>query len=538
MRRLQEAVTGRALLVAARLVETRLRASLRDPAPFQEKALRRCLRAMEASPVRRRHGISLEESPAGLRRRGLRIEAPEFQELVHAPRFEPAHFSREGIRYFAVSSGTSSATPKLFPITFEYVRALERMQKLYFMHRLALVGRPEVSLGNSFMITALDMGASHAGIKVNPMSRILYDLFKDPPLSLMRIRHVGEFFDEVSLELRPGVRLEDFRDPRMHSLFGMPPFVLMIFERLRERFGLDSLRDVWPHLSFYGHSGFDVAPYADRLRAALGHDVFFFDGYAASEAAMGLQYEAGEPGMVFLPHDTFYEFVNQRTGDRLLLHELKEGERYEVLLTTPGGLLCYPLGDVVEIVGTDPVRFVVAGRLEESLRLTGEQVNVSQVEVALREAFAQEGARTAAFVVAPRADAMGYDVFVEVEVERDTAARANATWNPPRAGASAGTSAIGSGSTGAHAHAHAQATRFDARLRELNNIYALMRDSKLLAPPRVTTLRPGTLDRVMLRGKRFGQGKFRRLHSTRAEVASQLEELGRAAREAAIEAFP
>jgi hypothetical protein len=59
----------------------------------------------------------------------------------------------------------------------------------------------------------------------------------------------------------------------------------------------------------------------------------------------------------------------------------------------------------------------------------------------------------------------------------------------------------------------------------MNNIYALMRNSTLLARPRVRTLPTGTLDQVMLEGKRFGQAKYRRLYSNRAEVEGRLNAL-------------
>jgi hypothetical protein len=289
----------------------------------------------------------------------------------------------------------------------------------------------------------------------------------------------------------------------------MPPFVIMIFERLRERFGISSLREVWPNLAFYGHSGFDVTPYRARLRAILGADTLFFDGYAASEAVMGLQWKADEPDMVFLPHDTFYEFLCQRTGDRLLLHELREGDSYELLLTTPGGLLCYPLGDVVMVTGVDPVRFRVAGRKEEALRLTGEQVVATEVEMALRDACLASGMVAGNFVVVPRAEAGGYEVWFEWHAE-----------NP--SGANGRTSDLG-GDPNSRDRIVAEA--FDSRLRELNSVYGLMRSSSLLRDPRVVPLRAGALDEVMLQGKRFGQGKFRRLYSSRDEVAERLAAL-------------
>lgn len=501
MRRLTEFALSHALLAAARLAENKLQSSLRHPSNKQQQALARCLQIMEGSPVRQRHGASLTETPATLRKKNIITQVSEYQELIHGGDFKPSFFSREGVVSFAISSGTSTGTAKLFPITVEYVRAMGRMQRAYFMHRLALAGNPRLSLGHSFMITALDLKTAHAGVPVNPMSRILYDLFKEPPFSFMRIRHMSECFDEVTLELKPNARLEDIRDLRMHSLFGMPPFVLMIFERLQERFGISSLRDVWPHLAFYGHSGFNVAPYRERLQRILGPEVFFFDGYAASEAVMGIQLGATSSELTFLPHDTFYEFLCQRTGDRLHLHELREGDSYELLITTPGGLLCYPLGDVVQVTGVSPVRFVVLGRMEESLRLAGEQVNVSHVANAVKAACAMESLDSGNFVVAPRADAVGYDVYLEVTL---------------RAGASAHPLSCEG------LNPSKLASLFDAKLQEENSIYGLMRSSSLLHAPRVVPLRAGSLDEVMLQGKRFGQGKYRRLYSSRQEVEAQL----------------
>jgi hypothetical protein len=64
-------------------------------------------------------------------------------------------------------------------------------------------------------------------------------------------------------------------------------------------------------------------------------------------------------------HHVLYEFIPFYCVDNvnptvLLLQDLEVGKRYEMVITTDGGLRRYRIGDVIEVTSIDPVRIRIA----------------------------------------------------------------------------------------------------------------------------------------------------------------------------------
>lgn len=113
---------------------------------------------------------------------------------------------------------------------------------------------------------------------------------------------------------------------------------------------------IWLQLSWaYGMAGGTLADYAMRIRRYIGPDIPVHKfGYGASEGyfAMLLTPEADEA--VMLPKSNYFEFIprDPEEGDTpKMMHELKVGNEYEVLLTNLSGFYRYHLGDVVKVTG-------------------------------------------------------------------------------------------------------------------------------------------------------------------------------------------
>ena len=107
-------------------------------------------------------------------------------------------------------------------------------------------------------------------------------------------------------------------------------------------------------------------------------------------------------------------------------HELVEGQRYEPLLTTSGGLYRYRLGDVVEVSGflgaTPCVRY--CGRSDARCDLVGEKLDATLAADAC--AVIAHAARACVLVPMPDAGPPGYLLIVESSAPRDAAALAAA----------------------------------------------------------------------------------------------------------------
>ncbi len=110
--------------------------------------------------------------------------------------------------------------------------------------------------------------------------------------------------------------------------------------------------------------------------------------YAASEGIFGIAEKIDVPDRyVLLPRSVFFEFipVNGSSHRQLLAGEIKEGEKYELVLTNRSGLYRYRLGDVVEAVGRYKAAPIVkyCYRKNQIINIAGEKTNSEQLTLAV-----------------------------------------------------------------------------------------------------------------------------------------------------------
>lgn len=169
----------------------------------------------------------------------------------------------------------------------------------------------------------------------------------------------------------------------------------------------------WPKLECVVHGGASLAPYADELRALLGPNVQFHEIYAAAEAFLAAQ--EGEPAQglrviadrgvhfEFLPLSDFDAHPLEQLGPRAIpLEAVSTGTDYAVIVTTPGGLARYLLGDVVRFVSRQPARLIHVGRTALRLHASGENTHELDLSDALARLCRKRGWNTVNFHVAPQ----------------------------------------------------------------------------------------------------------------------------------------
>jgi hypothetical protein len=107
------------------------------------------------------------------------------------------------------------------------------------------------------------------------------------------------------------------------------------------------------------------------------------------------------------------------------VHELREQETYEVVVTTAGGLWRYRMHDQVQVTGylgkTPALRFI--GRVGNVSDLFGEKLSEGFVTRVIQEMLADCGARPRFIMLAPDEDAAGwrYTLYVEGNLPADAA---------------------------------------------------------------------------------------------------------------------
>jgi hypothetical protein len=111
----------------------------------------------------------------------------------------------------------------------------------------------------------------------------------------------------------------------------------------------------------------------------------------------------------------FFEFQEPGTGRCLLAHELDQGGRYGVVLTSAGGLYRYQLRDEVEVVGSvnqcPLLRFL--GKMDRVCDLVGEKLAETHVRSVLDRLWSDFGLSPTFDLLAPATDRRGYRLFVQ-----------------------------------------------------------------------------------------------------------------------------
>ncbi len=400
--------------VIRKAIERRLRQverSLVRPAEVQERLLLRLVRRAAETQWGRSHGYARVRS------------ARDFQQAVPICRYEEMaplwHRAFDGardvcwpghIRFFALSSGTTSETCKALPVSREAIRTNYRSG----MTLIGLVGRqvPDADLltGKTLYFggspTLERRGASFQGDASGIMALHI-------PRFVQRYR-LPEF-DVASIpdwEQKVETLAQRYLTSPVRTLVGLPSWTLLLFRRLidlgRERIGpqVRTVGDVWPHLRAFIHFGMAFEPYRSQFRELVGRPIAYVDTYSSSEAGMtAIQDSQADPGMLMeVDVGTFYEFVpadelDRPNPTRLTLDQVETGRDYAVLLSTCSGIWAYDVGDMVRFTSLRPPRLIVSGRTRLTLHALGEHVAGVELEMAMAQACAATGVQVREYTV-------------------------------------------------------------------------------------------------------------------------------------------
>lgn len=234
------------------------------------------------------------------------------------------------------------------------------------------------------------------------------------------------------------------------------------------------LRALWPRLALVSAwADGAAAPAARALAAEVAPVPFEGKGLLATEGVVSIPWGGGDPVLAVASH--VFEFLPEDGGRARGAHELEEGGRYEVLLTTSGGLYRYRLGDRVEVTGhaAGAPRLRFLGRADRVVDLRGEKLSEGFVAGVLADLLGPDQERFAMLAPETEPEPPRYQLFL----------------GPPHPD--------GSGLPG----------RLDAALRQ-NPHYAWCRDLGQLGPPEVLPVGPRAgarfLEREAALGTRMG----------------------------------
>jgi hypothetical protein len=183
------------------------------------------------------------------------------------------------------------------------------------------------------------------------------------------------------------------------------------------------LADCWPDLKLIGcWTGGSVIAHARKLPAHFGGVALRDLGYLASEGRITVPYQDQTPSGILALRSGYYEFIPEDEADSaqpsiLSSHELEEGSRYSILLTTTGGLYRYQINDIVEVTGfyrrAPLLAFVRKGG--EMANITGEKMHVNHLIQAMDEVRRRFNLNIEQYRAIPDFAGSRYEIYLELE---------------------------------------------------------------------------------------------------------------------------
>jgi hypothetical protein len=366
--------------------------ALRNPRPKQETVLRQCLERNAETAFGRRFGFAEIRSYEEFAERVPIVEYDEMEGwIARIRKGEERVLTEDRVTHLIPTSGSSGGR-KLIPFTTELQREFNAaigawVTDLFRQFPKAMRGpaywsvTPVVQESKESKVPiGFDDDAAYVGGK----RRALVEEVMAVPAAVGKVVEIKEFRYRTLLHLlrRRDLSLISVWHPSFLTLLldELPNF----WERLLNEIGgpraaelnrldLTDYCRLWPKLRVISCWGDGHAVTAtEELHSKFPSVVVQPKGIIATEAFVSLPFRGRHP-LAVTSH--FFEFIDLN-GNVSLVDALREGERYEVVVTTGGGLYRYRLGDVVTIDGlvgkTPSVRFV--GRGNSCSDLCGEKL--------------------------------------------------------------------------------------------------------------------------------------------------------------------
>lgn len=306
--------------------------------------------------------------------------------------------------YFAKTSGTTSGA-KYIPISKEgmpYQIAAAQSAIFHYIHQknnsdfvsgkmIFLQGSPELEEINGIKTGRLSGIVAHHIPNYLQKNRL-------PSLKTNLIEDWETKVDEI---------VKETEKENMTLISGIPPWLIMYFEKLIERNG-KKITELFPNLQLIITGGVNFEPYREKMNELLGKPVDTIQTFPASEGFFAFQDDYQKEGLQLLTnHGIFYEFVpleeyGKPNAKRLTLKDIELHKDYALILTTNSGLWAYSIGDVVRFISKKPYRIVVSGRTKHFTSAFGEHVIAFEVEEAMKATVEKFPAQITEFHLAPQ----------------------------------------------------------------------------------------------------------------------------------------
>jgi len=311
------------------------------------------------------------------------------------------------IRWFAKSSGTTSAKSKFLPVSEEHIedchfKGGKDLLSIYcnLYPETTIFSGMNLRLGGSTFVDNEEINSYYGDVSAIIIENLPFWVeMRSTPNN--KISLMSEWEAKIEAMSTTSMR-ED-----VTSLAGVPSWMMVLLQRVLEISGKDHIIDVWPNLELYMHGGVNFDPYRKQFEELIGAKINYLETYNASEGFFGIQ-DQKEPGqmLLMLDYGIYYEFIpmDQFEGNNsktVTLAEVELNKNYAVVISTNAGLWRYLIGDTIRFTSLQPFRFHITGRTKHFINVFGEELIIENAETALTKACEKTNSRVHEYTAAP-----------------------------------------------------------------------------------------------------------------------------------------
>ncbi|MDR0759759.1 MAG: GH3 auxin-responsive promoter family protein [Treponema sp.] len=248
------------------------------------------------------------------------------------------------------------------------------------------------------------------------------------PSTLVEMQNnANEFFDDYVNDIEHGTLSHKFDIPddirqKLEAQLVPNPQRAKDLRALKTKYGRVLPKHYWPNMViidtwFCGNTHI----YLDKIKDSYPKDCVFHEfSYVSSECKAGVVLKANSPDTVLFGHKIYFEFIHESELDKpepkiCQMYEVKQGERYAMLVTTSAGLYRYNMNDLLEITGWHnqfpTLKFIQ--KINGTISLTGEKLHERQFIEAVRKAEQRAGKKAPFFVGFADLQASNYKFYYE-----------------------------------------------------------------------------------------------------------------------------
>ena len=490
-------VSGKLL---AQVIDRHTRAWQKNPSDIQDKILEKLITKGRNTGFGRDHDFDKIRNYSDFKERVPVRDYESFSTYINSIKEGKKDILWPGKPvYLCKTSGTTSGV-KYIPLTKDSLPNHINSARNALLNYIKISGNTSFINGKMIFIQGSPVLDSTGGIPTGRLSGIV-------------AHHVPKYLQKNRLPSHKTNCIEDWETKvdaiveetireNMTVIGGIPSWIQMYFEKLRERSGGKTIKEIFPNLQLMVLGGVNFDPYQRRFRQLTGEHVDHIEVFPASEGFFAYQDDLKERGLLLLLNEgIFYEFVKadevfDTQPGRITIKDVELGINYAIIINSNAGLWGYLIGDTIKFTSLEPHRIIVTGRIKHFISAFGEHVIAEEVESAVYIVSKTENSSINEFTVAPRVAAENdelpyHEWFIEFREEPGNLEQFS--------------------------------KKLDLQIREQNIYYNDLIEGKVLQPLKITRIKADGFSNYMKsKGKLGGQNKIPRLANDRA-IADELE---------------